>query len=171
MFISLLHPLCWVLLWIHLCTHTAAELSTAASGFTILPLFAVQWARNFLFITPSFMTWCGGSKNHITLSCTHVSMNSLNQHFWWGKLLFGKWGASRRCVCWYVFPPESLHGLKYLSKYSSLTLAMLFPSGAHWVQVTTSCDTVPTLCSALDFFSRRALVRMCSGSTFTKGEI
>lgn len=33
-----------------------------------------------------------------------------------------------------VFPAESLHGLKYLSKYSSLTLAMLFGSLHHDVQ-------------------------------------
>lgn len=133
------------------CAYREAELSMAMSGFTILSLFAVQWARNFLFITTSFMTWCGGSKNHITLSCTHVSMNSLNQHFCWGKLLFGKWEASSRRVCWYVFPAKSLHGLKYLSKYSSLTLAMLFCWGGQWVQITTSRDTVPTLCCMCRF--------------------
>ena len=171
MFKGLLHPLCWALLRIWLCAYTEAELSTAVSGFTILSLFAVQWARNFLFVTTSFMTWCGGSKNHITLSCTHVSMNSLNQHFCWGKLLFGKWGASSRRVCQYVFPAESLHGFKYLSKYSSLTLAMLFPWGGQWVQITTSQGTVPTLCCAVDFFSRRALVYIRSGTTSTKGEI
>lgn len=171
MFKSLLHPLCWAFLRTCLCAYTEAELSTAASGFTILSLFAVQWARNFLFITTSFMTWCGGSKNHITLSCTHVSMNSLNQRFCWGKLLFGKWGASSRHVCRYVFPAESLHGLAYLSKYSSLTLVRLFRWGGQWVQITTSRDTVPTLCCAVDFFSRRALVYIRSGTTFTKGEI
>lgn len=92
-----------------------------------------------IFITTSFMTWCGGSKNHITLSCTHVSMNSLNQHFFWGKLLLGKWGASSRHVCWYVFPAEALRGLKYL------TLARLFPWGGQWALITTSRHTVPTL--------------------------
>lgn len=145
MFKSLLPPLCWALL--RICASTEAELSRA-SGFTILSLFAMQWARNFLFITTSFMTWCGGSKNHITLSCTHVSTNSLNQHFCWGKALFGKRGASSRRVCWYVFPAESLHGLKYLSKQSSLTLAWLFLWGGHWGQVTTPQGTVPTLCCA-----------------------
>lgn len=171
MFKSLLHPLRWALLRICLCARRETELSAAATVFTILSLFAVQWAGNFLFITTSFMTWRGGSKNHITLSCTRISMNSLNQHFCWGKVLFGKWGASRRRVCRYVFPAGSPHGLKYLSKYSSRTLAMLFRWAGRWVQIATSRDTEPTLCSAADFFSGRALVYQHSGATFKRGEI
>lgn len=145
------------------------ELSTA--GFTILSLFAGQWGWNFLFITTSFMTWCGGSKNHITLSCTHVSMNGLNQHFCWGKVLFGKRGASSRRVCWYIFPAESLHGLRYLSKYRSLTLEVLFCWGGQWAWITASQGTAPTSCPAGDFCSSsRALVYRHSGTSFTKGE-
>lgn len=163
-----LHPACWALLQICLCAYTEVELGTeqVLSQSCLYLLCSEQG----IFITTSFMTWCGGSKNHITLSCTHVSMNSLNQHLCWGKLLFGKWGASSRCVCLCVFPAESLHGLKYLSKYSSLTLAVLFSWGEQWVQITTSWDTVPTLCCAVDSFSRRALVYICNGTTFLKGE-
>lgn len=152
----------------NLCPHWA-EFSTA--DFTVLSLFAGQWAWNFLFITASFMTWHGGSKNHITLSCTHVSTNDLNQHFCWGKLLFRKQGASSRHVCWDVFPAESLPGFRYLSKSRSLTLALLFCWGGQWAQITASRGAAPTLCRAGDSCSSsRALVCRHRGTSFTKGE-
>lgn len=156
--------------WTQTCVcllHSAGQqMAGSCCDFTVLPFFSGIQAGIYIYtITTSFTVCCQQAKNHITLSHTHISTNNLNQHFFWAALgdtvvwevgcIYGGWltvvGFS--CSC----------GLKYLSKYSPLTLpCCLNPAGRDFGSLHHSLSCQQSLVSAVFLvLARGVYVSVC----------